>query len=48
MIDDLGATQVVSTLRALAAEFGPRFTPAGSLVAMAEQGGRYYDDGGSR
>jgi len=48
MIDDLGAAQVVSTLRALAAEFGPRFTPAGSLVAMAEQGGRFYDVGGSR
>ena len=48
MIDDLGAAQVVSTLRALAAEFGPRFAPATSLVAMAEQSGRFYDDGGSR
>ena len=48
MIDDLGAAQVVSTLRALAAEFGPRFTPAPALVAMAEAGGRYYQDDGSR
>ena len=48
MIDDLGAAQVVSTLRALMAEFGPRFAPAGSLVAMAEQGGKFYDDGGSK
>jgi 3-hydroxyacyl-CoA dehydrogenase/enoyl-CoA hydratase/3-hydroxybutyryl-CoA epimerase len=47
MIDDLGAAKVVSTLQALAAEFGPRFTPAASLVAMAEQGARYYDDSGS-
>jgi hypothetical protein len=48
MIDDLGARQVVSTLRALEAEFGARFAPAASLVAMAEQGAHYYDDGGSR
>ena len=48
MIDDLGAPQVVSTLRALESEFGPRFAPAASLLAMAEQGGRFYDDGGSR
>ena len=48
MIDDLGAAQVVSTLRALEAEFGPRFAPAASLVAMAEHGGRFYDDSGSR
>jgi 3-hydroxyacyl-CoA dehydrogenase/enoyl-CoA hydratase/3-hydroxybutyryl-CoA epimerase len=48
MIDDLGAAQVVSTLRALMVEFGPRFTPAGSLVAVAEQGGKFYDDGGSQ
>ena len=46
MIDDLGAAQVVSTLRALEAEFGARFTPAASLVAMAEQGGRFYADPG--
>jgi 3-hydroxyacyl-CoA dehydrogenase/enoyl-CoA hydratase/3-hydroxybutyryl-CoA epimerase len=45
MVDDLGAAHVVSTLRALAAEFGPRFAPAEVLVAMAEQGGGYYDDG---
>lgn len=48
MIDDLGAAQVVSTLRALAAELGPRFAPTGSLVAMAEQGGKFYDDSGSQ
>ena len=48
MIDDLGAAQVVSTLRALEAEFGGRFAPATSLVAMASQGGRFYDDPGSR
>jgi 3-hydroxyacyl-CoA dehydrogenase/enoyl-CoA hydratase/3-hydroxybutyryl-CoA epimerase len=48
MIDDLGAAQVVSTLRALEAEFGARFAPAASLVAMAAQGGRFYDERGSR
>jgi 3-hydroxyacyl-CoA dehydrogenase/enoyl-CoA hydratase/3-hydroxybutyryl-CoA epimerase len=48
MIDDLGAAQVASTLRALEAEFGARFAPAASLVAMAEQGGRFYDGPGSR
>lgn len=45
LVDDLGAAHVVSTLRALEAEFGPRFAPAEALVAMAAQGGRYYDDG---
>jgi len=44
MIDDLGAAQVVSTLQALQAEFGMRFAPCAALVAMAEQGGRYYED----
>ena len=48
MIDDLGAAQVVSTLHALEAEFGARFAPAASLVAMAAQGGRFYDAPGSR
>ena len=48
MIDDLGARRVVSTLQALEAEFGPRFTPAPALVAMALADGRYYPDGGSR
>ncbi len=43
MIDDLGAAPVVATLRALQAEFGMRFAPCAALVAMAEQGGRYYD-----
>jgi 3-hydroxyacyl-CoA dehydrogenase/enoyl-CoA hydratase/3-hydroxybutyryl-CoA epimerase len=42
MIDDLGATQVVRTLRGLVDAYGSRFEPAPSLVAMAGQGGRYY------
>ncbi len=42
MIDDLGAAQVVGTLRALEAEFGPRFAPAAPLVALADAGDRYY------
>jgi len=48
MIDQLGARQVVSTLQALEAEFGPRFNPAPALVAMAAADGRYYPDAGSR
>ena len=48
MIDDLGAGQVVSTLRALEAEFGTRFAPASALVAMASQGGRYFETAGPR
>ena len=42
MIDDLGAAQVVKTLRGLVDAYGARFEPAPSLVAMAGQGGRYY------
>ena len=42
MIDDLGAANVVGTLEGLAAKFGPRFTPAESLVRMAKDGARYY------
>jgi 3-hydroxyacyl-CoA dehydrogenase/enoyl-CoA hydratase/3-hydroxybutyryl-CoA epimerase len=41
-LDDLGAPNVVRVLRELEAKFGNRFTPAASLVAMAEQGGRFY------
>jgi len=48
MIDALGAGQVVATLRALEAEFGPRFAPASALVAMASHGGRYYETAGPR
>jgi 3-hydroxyacyl-CoA dehydrogenase/enoyl-CoA hydratase/3-hydroxybutyryl-CoA epimerase len=42
MIDDLGAGNVVGTLEDLAAKFGPRFTPAESLVRMAKDGTKYY------
>jgi 3-hydroxyacyl-CoA dehydrogenase/enoyl-CoA hydratase/3-hydroxybutyryl-CoA epimerase len=42
-IDDLGAANVVATLRQLEAKFGVRFTPAPSLVAMAERGGKFYE-----
>lgn len=41
-LDDLGAANVVGVLRELEGKFGARFTPAASLVAMAEQGGRFY------
>jgi 3-hydroxyacyl-CoA dehydrogenase/enoyl-CoA hydratase/3-hydroxybutyryl-CoA epimerase len=41
-IDDLGAVNVVDTLRQLANAYGERFTPAASLVTMAEEGGRFY------
>jgi 3-hydroxyacyl-CoA dehydrogenase/enoyl-CoA hydratase/3-hydroxybutyryl-CoA epimerase len=43
-IDSLGAASVVQTLEALAAEVGPRFTPAPSLVAMAGSGARFHPD----
>ncbi|HSB54059.1 MAG TPA: 3-hydroxyacyl-CoA dehydrogenase NAD-binding domain-containing protein, partial [Gemmatimonadales bacterium] len=41
-LDDLGAANVVQVLRELEAKFGNRFTPAASLVAMAERGERFY------
>jgi 3-hydroxyacyl-CoA dehydrogenase/enoyl-CoA hydratase/3-hydroxybutyryl-CoA epimerase len=41
-IDDLGAVNVVDTLRQLANAYGDRFTPTASLVAMAEHDRRYY------
>jgi 3-hydroxyacyl-CoA dehydrogenase / enoyl-CoA hydratase / 3-hydroxybutyryl-CoA epimerase len=41
-IDDLGPVNVVDTLRQLAHAFGDRFTPASSLVAMAENDRRFY------
>jgi 3-hydroxyacyl-CoA dehydrogenase/enoyl-CoA hydratase/3-hydroxybutyryl-CoA epimerase len=42
-IDDLGAANVVATLRQLESKFGIRFTPAASLVEMAERGGKFYE-----
>lgn len=41
-LDDLGAANVVRVLRELEGKFGARFTPAASLVAMAERGDRFY------
>jgi 3-hydroxyacyl-CoA dehydrogenase/enoyl-CoA hydratase/3-hydroxybutyryl-CoA epimerase len=41
-IDDLGPANVVRVLRELEAKFGNRFTPAASLVQMAERGERFY------
>jgi len=43
-IDMLGATRVVQTLESLAAAYGPRFTPAPALVAMAQAGRRFHPD----
>ena len=42
VIDDLGAVNVVHTLRELTAAYGDRFRPAQTLVTMAEEGRRYY------
>ncbi len=44
MIDSVGASQVVRTLRELGDAHGARFDPAPSLVEMAGRGGRYYPD----
>jgi 3-hydroxyacyl-CoA dehydrogenase / enoyl-CoA hydratase / 3-hydroxybutyryl-CoA epimerase len=41
-LDDLGAASVVQVLRELETKFGARFTPAASLVTMAERGERFY------
>ncbi len=41
-LDDLGAAAVVATLRQLESAHGVRFTPAPSLVALADAGGRFY------
>jgi 3-hydroxyacyl-CoA dehydrogenase/enoyl-CoA hydratase/3-hydroxybutyryl-CoA epimerase len=41
-VDDLGAVNVVDTLRQLANAFGDRFNPAESLVAMAADARTYY------
>ena len=45
MIDELGPRRVVEVLRELAQIYGPRFTPAPSLVELANAGGRFHDDG---
>jgi 3-hydroxyacyl-CoA dehydrogenase/enoyl-CoA hydratase/3-hydroxybutyryl-CoA epimerase len=42
LIDDLGASKVVSTLHELEDQYGERFRPAPALVELARQGGRYY------
>jgi 3-hydroxyacyl-CoA dehydrogenase / enoyl-CoA hydratase / 3-hydroxybutyryl-CoA epimerase len=42
LIDDIGASKVVSTLHELEDQYGERFRPASALVEMARQGGRYY------
>ncbi len=42
LIDDLGASRVVSTLHELEDQYGERFRPAPALAEMARQGGRYY------
>jgi hypothetical protein len=42
VIDDLGASRVVSTLHELEDQYGDRFRPAPALAEMARQGGRYY------
>jgi 3-hydroxyacyl-CoA dehydrogenase/enoyl-CoA hydratase/3-hydroxybutyryl-CoA epimerase len=42
LIDELGPTQVVATLRDLSLNYGDRFRPADSLVALAERGGSFH------
>jgi 3-hydroxyacyl-CoA dehydrogenase/enoyl-CoA hydratase/3-hydroxybutyryl-CoA epimerase len=42
LIDDLGASRVVSTLHELEDQYGERFRPASALVEMARQNSRYY------
>jgi 3-hydroxyacyl-CoA dehydrogenase/enoyl-CoA hydratase/3-hydroxybutyryl-CoA epimerase len=42
VIDDLGASRVVSALHELEDQYGDRFRPAPALAEMARQGGRYY------
>jgi len=43
-VDFLGAGEVVRELEALTLAYGPRFTPAASLVEMARAGERFYPD----
>ncbi|MEP7326593.1 MAG: fatty acid oxidation complex subunit alpha FadJ [Gemmatimonadota bacterium] len=42
VIDDLGAANVVHTLKELASAYGNRFLPCEALVRMAEEGKRFY------
>jgi 3-hydroxyacyl-CoA dehydrogenase/enoyl-CoA hydratase/3-hydroxybutyryl-CoA epimerase len=42
MIDSVGPSRVVDTLRQLEDEHGDRFRPAATLVELARRGGRYY------
>jgi 3-hydroxyacyl-CoA dehydrogenase/enoyl-CoA hydratase/3-hydroxybutyryl-CoA epimerase len=44
LIDDLGPTQVVNTLRDLSLNHGDRFRPAESLVALAGRGATFHRD----
>ncbi len=43
-IDLIGAKEIVARMQALAAKYGKRFTPAASLIKMADSGGKYYPD----
>ena len=43
--DDRGLSRIAELLRNLAAEKGPRFSPAPLLQDMATRGKRFYDDG---
>lgn len=43
-MDTLGCAEVVGQLRAYAAQFGERYTPAPLLVEMAESGQQFYTD----
>jgi 3-hydroxyacyl-CoA dehydrogenase/enoyl-CoA hydratase/3-hydroxybutyryl-CoA epimerase len=44
MIDDLGPQRVSDVLGELASAYGERFTPAPALVAMANEGRKFYPD----
>ncbi len=44
-IDELGPANVVTVLRELERQVGPRFAPAESLVRMVESGARFYAPG---
>ena len=44
LIDDLGPRRVAEVLGELASAYGPRFTPAPALVAMASEGRKFYPD----
>ena len=44
LIDELGPSQVVNTLRDLSLNHGDRFRPAESLVALAQRGGTFHRD----